>query len=230
MIVCCCLTPMCSTDTSVITVFLMQSLQAELAAAQLEKQSLLAQASTTPSSIDQKDGQFIPADTPAAGSAPLRSSLQPPKAPTAPSRAASTSSKQPPLRSLSWANGSKAPAKQQLQPQRRSTFTAYQHVAQPDRLEQHTQQHQQPVQKGAQQAKIDAWFSQEQLQSSPATSAIDSEAVRQQVLQEVLQAVAVQKSTAYRVDFNSLTVKVNTFLIVNINELPSACGVCRCDN
>ena len=57
---------------------------------------------------------------------------------------------------------------------------------------------------------VQHWLSQEQ-SSAAASEELNLHAVRQEVLQEVLQAVTVGNA-ASNVDFNSLTVKVQGFV------------------
>ena len=176
---------------------LLQSLQAELAAAQLEKQTLLHQALATSESSGLQGARSDAVTK--AGTAPPSSHLSlPPKVPVISSHAASTSSKQPPLRSLSWGS-SKAVTKQHHGlPQRQGSLNAV-----PDALMDTPQNHQ-PFQ----QSVIQQWLAHEQVPSSCVSDSVDNEAVRQEVLREVLQAVVVNSAIACKVDLNSLTVKV----------------------
>ena len=192
---------------------LLQSLQAELAAAQLEKQCLLEQANSAAAlaAADQQSAYrevTIQAEWPAARKQLSRAGSLPPKGPVTSSCASLVSSKQPPLRSLSWGSSSRSHAKQEP-PQRQSSFNASQASGEPDHSQQQLLQQQQPSQQGAPYAVIERWMSQEQLPSPAASEVVGSDAVRQEVLQEVLQAVAMNSNSASSVNFNSLTVKVS---------------------
>lgn len=58
-----------------------------------------------------------------------------------------------------------------------------------------------------QQEVIQQWLCQEQSLAA-ASGAVDMDSVRQEVLQEVLQAVTLTTKTSTQVDFNNLTVQV----------------------
>ena len=176
-------------------------MQAELAAAEQEKQTLLQQAEATLHPYDrQRDIHAVSEGTQAAGAAkdqaPQADSL-PPKAPV-PLNLAKL--KQPPLRSLSWGSSPKPYPNSSQQPQRRSTFDLVNSAAgQPLGMSQ-----EQPLQ----QRVVQQWLSQEQ-SSAAASDAVDIHYVRQEVLQEVLQAVTLAPKTSINVDFNNLTVQVH---------------------
>ena len=184
----------------------LQSLQAELAAAQLEKQSLLAQTAETQAHLQKAGWLNCPSttsDQTPGSDVPLnRVDALPPKVPLA----QSNSSKQPPLRSLSWGSSSKISAKQQPPPRRSSFNTSHDLIhAENPASELLAKQH------SAHQALIQRWLSYEPSQSSAASDAADIEAVRQDVLQEVLQAVTARKGSVPLLQLDKLTVKVTLF-------------------
>ena len=194
---------------------MLQSLQAELAAAKQEKQILLAQASASSVAFRNahSNASSVDGNTVASSLQPVLGGSLPPKAPVSSSSPASVATKQPPLRSLSWGSSTRAPSsgKQLL---RSSTSSASQHLEQPNDSPQQSQQQQQQQQQlssqsGAQHAVIEHWLSQEHVPLSSVSDAMDPEAVRQEVLQEVFQAVAAKSSTISPEDFSSLTVKAS---------------------
>jgi len=204
---------------SSISLSLLQSLQAELAKAKLQKEALLQQALHAPIALEICDESVEPrvhGNTAAGTLQPFQGGSLPPKAPVSSSRASSVSSKQPPVRSLSWGSSTVSHVKQ---PQllRRTTSCASQGLNQPIKSLQQMQQQQllqqQQLQQssGTQQAVIERWLSQEHTPqlSTASDVGVDSEAVRQEVLQEVLQAMTLNSSTASNVDFNSLSVKAS---------------------
>ncbi len=193
---------------SSISLSLLQSLQAELAKAKLQKEALLQQALHAPIALEICDESVDPrahGNTAAGTLQPFQGGSLPPKAPVSSSRASSVSSKQPPVRSLSWGSSTVSHVKQ---PQllRRTTSCASQGLNQPIKSLQQMQQS-----SGTQQAVIERWLSQEHTPqlSTASDVGVDSEAVRQEVLQEVLQAMTLNSSTASNVDFNSLSVKAS---------------------
>jgi len=193
---------------SSISLSLLQSLQAELAKAKLQKEALLQQALHAPIALEICDESVEPrvhGNTAAGTLQPFQGGSLPPKAPVSSSRASSVSSKQPPVRSLSWGSSTVSHVKQ---PQllRRTTSCASQGLNQPIKSLQQMQQS-----SGTQQAVIERWLSQEHTPqlSTASDVGVDSEAVRQEVLQEVLQAMTLNSSTASNVDFNSLSVKAS---------------------
>ena len=173
---------------------LLQSLHAELAAAEQEKQTLLQQGLHPYDR--QNDLDVVSEGTQATGAAkdqvPQADSL-PPKAPGPLNHA---NLKQPPLRSLSWGSSPKPCPRPSQQPQRRSTFNLVDSAV--------CRQQEQPVQ----QQVIQHWLCQEQ-SSAAASNAVDIHCVKQEVLQEVLQAVTLATKTSTTVDFNNLTVQVH---------------------
>ena len=195
---------------------LLQSLQAELAEARLQQEALLQQALSAPMALENCDASVEPnrvhGNTAAGTLQPFQGGLLPPKAPVSSSQASSVSSKQPPLRSLSWGSSTMSPVKQ---PQllRKTTSCASPSLNQPIKSPQQMQQQQlwQSSHSGAQSAVIERWLSQEHTPqlSTASDDTVDSEAVRQEVLQEVLQAMTLNSSTASNVDFNSLSVKAS---------------------
>lgn len=180
---------------------MLQSLQAELAAAEQEKQTLLQQAEATLHPYERhRDLDAVSEGTQAAGAAKdqaLQADSLPPKAPV-PLNLVKV--KQPPLRSLSWGSSPKPCPKPGQQPQRRSTFNLVDSAAGHHRgISQ-----EQPVQ----QRVIQQWLCQEQ-SSAAASDAVDIHCARQEVLQEILQAVTLSTKTSINVDFNNLTVEVH---------------------
>ena len=166
--------------------------------------------------LEKRDASVEPnrvhGNTAAGTLQPFQGALLPPKAPVSSSRASSVSSKQPPLRSLSWGSSTMSLVKQ---PQllRKTTSCASQSLNQPIKSpqEMQLQQLRQSSHSGAQTAVIEQWLSQEHTPQLSAASdfTADSEAVRQEVLQEVLQAMTLNSSTASDIDFNSLSVKAS---------------------
>jgi len=166
--------------------------------------------------LEKRDASVEPnrvhGNTAAGTLQPFQGGLLPPRAPVSSSRASSVSSKQPPLRSLSWGSSTMSLVKQ---PQllRKTTSCASQSLNQPIKSPQEMQQQQlrQSSHSGAQSAVIERWLSQEHTPqlSTASDNTVDSEAVRQEVLQEVLQAMTLNSSTASDVDFNSLSVKAS---------------------
>ena len=180
---------------------MLQSLQAELAAAEQEKQTLLQQAEATLHPYERQcDFNVASEGTEAAGAVnnqALQADSLPPKAPVPLNHA---KPKQPPLRSLSWGGSPKPCPKPSQQPQRRSTFNLVDSAA----GRQRGMSHGQPVQ----QQVIQQWLCQEQ-SSVAASDDVKIHCVRQEVLQEVLQAVTLLTKTSTNVDFNNLTVQVH---------------------
>lgn len=166
--------------------------------------------------LEKRDASVEPnrvhGNTAAGTLQPFQGGLLPPRAPVSSSRASSVSSKQPPLRSLSWGSSTMSLVKQ---PQllRKTTSCASQSLNQPIKSPQEMQQQQlrQSSHSGAQLAVIEQWLSQEHTPqlSTASDFTVDSEAVRQEVLQEVLQAMTLNSSTASDIDFNSLSVKAS---------------------
>lgn len=206
------LLPPCLTSLS-----LLQSLQAELAEARLQQEALLQQALNAPIALEKCDAPVEPnrlhGNTASGTLQPFQGGSLPPKAPVSSSRASSVSSKQPPLRSLSWRSSTASHVKE---PQllRRATSCASQILDRPNKSPQQMQQQQQLQQSShsrAQQAVIEQWLSQEHTPqlSTASDITVDSEAVRQEVLQEVLQAMTLNSSAASNIDFNSLSVKAS---------------------
>lgn len=188
-------------------------MQAELAAAKQEKQILLEQASASSVAFRNahSNASSVDGNTVASSLQPVLGGSLPPKAPVSSSSPASVTAKQPPLRSLSWGSSTRAPSSGK-QLFRSSTFSASQHLEQPNDSPQQSQQQQQQQlssQSGAQHAVIEHWLSQEHVPLSSVSDAMDPEAVRQEVLQEVFQAVAAKSSTIGPEDFGSLTVKAS---------------------
>ena len=175
-------------------------MQAELAAVQQEKQALLrqAQAALQPCK-GQKDVDALSHETHAASAAKdqvLQADLLPQKAPLSLTH---NKPKQPPLRSLSWDGSPKSGAKPSQQPPRRSTFNF---------LDSAAEQHGSTSQKQSrQQTNIQHWLSDEQT-SAAASATVNIHCVRQEVLQEVLQAVTLTTNASTSVDYNDLTVQV----------------------
>ena len=207
-----------SLDTQLDHSFLLQSLQAELAAAKQEKQILVELPSA--SSVAVRNAQSKPSsvdgNTAASSLQPVLGGSLPPKAPVSSSSPASVTSKQPPLRSLSWGSSTRATSKGK-QLLRSSTVGATPEMEQPNdspqqiHQQQLQQQQHQSSQLGAQHAVIEHWLSQEHVPVSSVSDAMDSEAVRQEVLQEVFQAVAAKSSTITPVGVDSLTVKASQY-------------------
>ena len=203
---------------SLISLSLLQSLQAELAEARLQQEALLQQALNAPIALEKCDAPVEPnrlhGNTASGTLQPFQGGSLPPKAPVSSSRTSSVSSKQPPLRSLSWRSSTMSHVKQ---PQllRRATSCASQNLDQPIKSPQQQQQQQQQLQQSShsrtQQAVIEQWLSQEHTPqlSTASDITVDSEAVRQEVLQEVLQAMTLSSSAASNIDFNSLSVKAS---------------------
>ncbi len=166
--------------------------------------------------LEKRDASVEPnrvhGNTAAGTLQPFQGGLLPPRAPVSSSRASSVSSKQPPLRSLSWGSSTMSLVKQ---PQllRKTTSCASQSLNQPIKSpqEMQLQQLRQSSHSGAQLAVIEQWLSQEHTPqlSTASDFTVDSEAVRQEVLQEVLQAMTLNSSTASNIDFNSLSVKAS---------------------
>ena len=181
----------------------MQALQAELAAAQLEKQSLLAQTAETNAAAGQSYPSSRSDHTSGSDIVPAKSDALPPKAPPVSAKNA----KPVPLRSLSWGSSSKPNVNQHL-PQRRNTFNTTQRGIQADYPATEQQQH--AKHQAAHQALVERWLAHEPSQSSAATEAADPEAIRQDVLQEVLQAVTARSTSFPAVDPNNLTVQVSS--------------------
>ena len=177
-------------------------MQAELAAAEQEKQTLLQQTQVALQSCEgQKGLEDLSQGTYAAGSAkdPI---LQPDSPlPKAPLPLNHVKPKQPPLRSLSWGGGPKPFSKPNQQLQRRSTFN----LADSAPCQRRGTPQEQPVQ----QEVIQQWLCQEQ-SSAAVSGALDTDSVRQEVLQEVLQAVTLTTKAPTRVDFDNLTVQVHS--------------------
>ena len=144
----------------------------------------------------QNDLDVVSEGTQLAGAAKdqaLQADLLPPKAPGPLNYA---KPKQPPLRSLSWGSSPKPCLRPSQQPQRRSTFNLNDSAV--------CRHPEQPVQ----QQVIQQWLCQEQ-GSAAASSAVDIHCVKQEVLQEVLQAVTLTTKTSTTVDFTNLTVQVH---------------------
>ena len=166
--------------------------------------------------LEKRDASVEPnrvhGNTAAGTLQPFQGGLLPPRAPVSSSRASSVSSKQPPLRSLSWGSSTMSLVKQ---PQllRKTTSCASQSLNQPIKSpqEMQLQQLRQSSHSGAQLAVIEQWLSQEHTPqlSTASDFTVDSEAVRQEVLQEMLQAMTLNSSTASNIDFNSLSVKAS---------------------
>ena len=188
---------------------LLQSLQAELAAAEEERQALLQQAQGAFTPADCQTGSQNASDGNLAADATkdqrLLAGSLPPKVP---SSLKNDKPKQPPLRSLSWGGGSKPSVKPTQQPQRRSSFSIADTLASQSQVSQPQQPLQ--LQNSVQHKSIPHWLSQEQ-SSAAASEEMNVHAVRQEVLQEVLQAVTVVGNATSNVDFNNLTVKVQVF-------------------
>lgn len=200
---------------------MLQTLQAELAEARLQQEALLQQAVNAPIPLEKCDASVDPdrvyGNTVGGTLQPFQGGSLPPKAPVSSSRASSVSSKQPPLRSLSWGSSTTSYVKQ---PQllRRTTSCASQGLDQPIKSLQKMQQQQVQPQKlqqsshsGTQQPVIERWLSQEHTpqMSTASEFTVDSEAVRQEVLQEVLQAMTLNSSAASNIDFSTLSVKAS---------------------
>lgn len=176
-------------------------MQAELAAAEQEKQTLLQQTQVALQSREgQKDLEDLPEGTDAAGPAKDQMLQADSPLPKAPLPLNHIKHKPPPLRSLSWGGGPKPFPKPTQQPQRCSTFNLAASAA--------GQCQGMPQKQPVQQEVIQQWLCQEQ-SSAAASGAVDTDSVRQEVLQEVLQAVTLTSTASTRVDFNNLTVQVH---------------------
>lgn len=176
-------------------------MQAELAAAEQEKQTLLQQTQVALQSCERhKDLEDLSSGTYGAGSAKDQILQADSPLPKAPLPLNHVKPKQPPLRSLSWGGGPKPFSKPNQQPQRRSTFN----LADAAPGQRRGMPQKQPVQ----QEIIQQWLSQEQ-SSAAASGAVDMDSVRQEVLQQVLQAVTLTTQGPTHVDFNNLTVQVH---------------------
>ena len=182
----------------------MQSLQAELAAAEKEKQDLLQQAGAAlkpaVASYDFPAGSEGKHDTHFSKDQLVVPDSLPPKVPRDLHRP-----KQPPLRSLSWGSSQQSSSKHPQQPQWRSTFNLVH--ASDDSTRPPLQQ--QPLQlQSREQHGLQEWLCQKPTSAAPADS-VDVHAVKQKVLQEVLQATALTGGVIRRMDLNNLTVQVS---------------------